>query len=42
MIKNKVNDTEYEILFYDWVTKNDDYVVGTVKRNPDADEESDA
>jgi len=41
MIKNKVNDTEYEILLYDWITKHDDYMAGTVKRNPNADDESD-
>ena len=41
MIKKKVNDNEYEIILYDWLTSDGDYLAGSVKRNPDAVEGSD-
>ena len=41
MITNKINENEYEVKVYDWVELHDDYICGHVKRQPDADEESD-
>lgn len=41
MIATKINDNKYEVEFYDWLNKHDDYIVGFIKRDPSADEESD-
>ncbi len=41
MITNKINENEYEVNVYDWIELHDDYICGHIKRQPDADEESD-
>lgn len=41
MIATKVTENEYEIEVYDTCYLHDDYVCGHVKRQPDADEDSD-
>lgn len=32
MLANKIHDTKYEIVIYDWVDLHDDFVCGTVER----------
>ena len=41
MLTNKIDENTYEILVYDWVNLNDDYIAGHVKRDLEANEESD-
>jgi len=41
MLTNKINENEYSVTIYDWINKHDDYICGTVKREPEADEGSD-
>ena len=41
MIFSQINENEYEVKVYDWIELHDDYICGHVKRQPEADEESD-
>ena len=41
MLTKKISETCHEIAIYDSIYLHDDYVVGHVRRNPNADEESD-
>ena len=41
MITRQINENEYEVKIYDWLELHDDYLCGHIKRNPNADEESD-
>lgn len=41
MITKQINENEYEVQVYDWVELHDDYICGHIKRQLDADEESD-
>ena len=41
MDTKKINENEHEVFVYDWIELHDDYVCGHVKRQPDADEDSD-
>lgn len=41
MLTRQLNDNEFEVQVYDWIELHDEYLCGHVKRQPDADEESD-
>ena len=41
MITERINENEHEIWVYDWIDEDGDYVCGHVKRQPNAQEESD-
>lgn len=41
MITQQIDSNSYEVFIYDWVEDHEDYLCGHIKRNPNADEESD-
>lgn len=41
MLVKKLSSDKYEVQVYDWVELHDEYICGHVRRQPDADEESD-
>lgn len=41
MLTRQINENEYEVQVYDWIELHDDYICGYIKKQPEADEESD-
>lgn len=40
MITNKLNEYTHEVIIYDWVNLHDDYVCGHIKKDINADQDS--